>query len=172
MTVSFHPIAHIDTNGRYLAEGEGEALWMPHTRMTVKAETELTSGTYTLIEFSTPPGYGPPLHVHQDEDEAFYLIEGKMLMVCGDERWHVEAGGFVFLPRQVPHAFVVTSPDPVRALQLTNPAGFERFAAEIGRPAAGPGLPEPIRPDARRTAEIALRYGYKVIGPALTPPER
>jgi hypothetical protein len=73
----------------------------------------------------------------------------------------------VFLPRGVPHAFVVTSLEPVTGLQLTSPGGFEGFIAEMGR-LAGQGLPPPSRPDVQRLAASALRHGNEIVGPPLS----
>jgi Cupin domain len=76
---------------------------------------------------------------------VFFVLEGSMRVACGSEQWDALPGSFVFLPRGVPHAFVVTSPQPVIGLQLTSPAGFEDFIAEVGT-LAGDGLPAPRRP--------------------------
>ncbi|WP_219413882.1 quercetin 2,3-dioxygenase [Pseudonocardia nigra] len=155
------------TRGSHLADGAGEAWWFLDTRMTVKAAGEATGGAYSLIEFAAPTGFGPPRHVHHAEDEGFYVLDGRLRVECGDDAWEVGPGGFVLLPRAVPHAFVVSSPEPVRALQLTSPGGFEGFVAEVGAPAAGPGLPVPAPPDVPRLAAAAARFGTDIVGPPL-----
>lgn len=60
----------------------------------------------------------------------------------------------------------------VLGLQITAPAGFEDFIAEVGRPAQRPGLPEPTEPDIPRLAAAAQRYGYQILGPPPAPPSR
>jgi Cupin domain len=82
------------------------------------------------------------VHRHDRGDEAFYLLEGGIQIDSGDKRWRAGPGDFVFLSRGIPHAFMV-SDGPVRGLQITAPVGFERFIAELGRPAEGPRLPAP-----------------------------
>jgi hypothetical protein len=67
----------------------------------------------------------------------------------------------------VPHVYVV-SRGPVRALQLTAPAGFEDLVAELGRQPAGPGLPEPSEPDVPRLVEAVRRHGGEIVGPPLS----
>lgn len=151
----------------YLADGAGEAWWFLDTRMTVKADSSRTGGAYSLIEFAAPTGFGPPRHVHAAEDEAFLVLDGGLRVECGDDAWDVGPGGFVFLPRGVAHAFAVVSAEPVRALQITSPGGFEEFVAAVGAPAAGPGLPEPAAPDVPRLAATAARFGTEIVGPPL-----
>jgi quercetin dioxygenase-like cupin family protein len=153
-----------DPTGYLLTPSDGEHLWFLDTRMTVKAGADQTRGAFTLIEWAAPAGFGPPLHVHEQEDEAFYLLEGQITVDCGDQRWRAGPGDFAFLPRGIPHSFVV-SDGPVRGLQITTPAGFERFIAELGRPADHPGLPTPSAPDLPRLIEASRRHGHQILGP-------
>jgi mannose-6-phosphate isomerase-like protein (cupin superfamily) len=124
--------------------------------MNVKAGGAQTGGAFTFIEWSAPAGFGPPLHVHGREDEAFYIIDGQISVECGAKRFTAGPGDFTFLPRGIPHTFLVTR-GPVRGLQITAPAGFEEFIAEAGRPAQRPGLPEPAEPDIARLRVAAWR---------------
>jgi mannose-6-phosphate isomerase-like protein (cupin superfamily) len=154
--------------GYVLGPGEGTSdLWFLDTRMTVKAGGTQTGGAVTLLEFAAPVGFGPPRHLHQVEDEGFYVLDGELVVECGDRRWTAGPGAFVFLPHGIPHVFVV-SKGPVRGLQITTPAGFEDFIAEVGRTAAGPGLPEPGEPDIPRLVAAGARHGNEIVGPPLT----
>jgi len=157
-----------DIRGYHRARGEGKALWFLDTLMTVKADGDDTRDAFTLIEFEAPTAFGPPMHIHHREDEAFYVLDGSMRVVCGDDRWEAGAGSFVMLPRGVPHAYVVTSDRACRGLQITSPAQFERFIAELGRPADALTLPEPSRPDLEALAGSAERYGHEYVGPPLS----
>src|SRR5579884_2179089 len=107
--------------GYHLAPSEGPATWFLDTLMTVKAGGEQTTNAFTLLEWMAPPGFGPPRHIHHTEDEAFYVLEGAMCVTCGDDSWEATAGSFVFLPRGIPHSFLVTSEMPIRGLQITAP---------------------------------------------------
>jgi mannose-6-phosphate isomerase-like protein (cupin superfamily) len=158
----------LDERGYALGADEGTAVWFLDTRMTVKAGGAQTAGAFTLLEWSAPVGFGPPRHVHHVEDECFYVLDGELVVECGDRRWTAGPGAFVFLPHGVPHVFVV-SQGPVRGLQVTSPAGFEDFVAELGRPATGPGLPEPSAPDVPRLLEAQTRHHGEIVGPPLTP---
>src|SRR5262249_53287055 len=99
----------MDVAGRAVAlgPGEGEAIWFLHSRMTVKATADETNGGFGLVETVIPPGFSPPLHIHHREDESFYVLEGELTMRCGDREFRASAGSFFFLPRDVPHSFVV-----------------------------------------------------------------
>jgi quercetin dioxygenase-like cupin family protein len=94
----------------------------------VKASGQSTDGAISLVD-STATG-GAPLHTHRDEDECFFVIEGAISVRCGDNRWEVAAGGFVFLPRGVPHAWDVIG-GQARLLIITTPGGFEQFLREF-----------------------------------------
>lgn len=149
-----------------LDRDDGEAIWFLGTRMTVKAGSDQTSGAFTLIDCACPPGFAPPPHVHHLEDEAFYLLEGALQVSCDDHTWPVSPGGFVFLPKGRPHHFVVVGDQPARLLQITAPAQFERFAADVGVPATRPGLPDPEAPDVERLLAAAAAHHIDILAPA------
>ncbi|GAA1016673.1 cupin [Acrocarpospora pleiomorpha] len=140
----------------YLPAGAGTTLDFLGTTMTIKAGHAQTGDALTLIEQECPPGFATPHHVHQHDDEAFYVLAGTIHVHCGDQAWQAEAGAFVLLPRHLPHAFANRGDHPLRLLQLTWPAGFEHFATDI----AGSGPP-----DATLLTEVATRHGYQIIGP-------
>src|SRR5579859_5049282 len=89
--------------GYCLEAGQGVAELGP----SVKAAVSSTAGGFSLIE-STTAG-GAPWHVHTREDEYFYVLEGKVVVWCGEEVFHAGPGSFVFLPRGVPHSWDVES---------------------------------------------------------------
>lgn len=147
-----------------LAPGEGQATWFLGTLMTLKAGAEQTSNAFTLLEWSAAPGFAPPRHVHHAEDEAFYILEGAMTVTCGNRSWEAEPGSFVFLPRGLVHGFTVTGTTPIRGLQLTVPAGFERFINEVGEPAQALTLPPPAAPDIEKLLAAAAKNGIDILG--------
>lgn len=85
--------------------------------------------------------------MHHAEEEAFYILEGQLTVTCGDRSWQVGPGAFVLLPRGIAHTFRVQGSEPARLLQITAPAGFERFAEEVGEPAQALTVPSPTPPD-------------------------
>jgi len=148
-----------------LADGEGEAYWFANTRFTIKASAKQTGHAFTLVEQTLPPGFGPPPHIHHMEDEAFYVLDGLMTGTCGDATWEAGPGGFVWLPRGIPHTFSVASAAPARLLQVTTPSGFERFVAEAGTPALAPGLPPEEPPDIEKLVAAGYRIGIEHLLP-------
>ncbi|HEY7691713.1 MAG TPA: quercetin 2,3-dioxygenase [Gaiellaceae bacterium] len=155
--------------GTFVPAGEGEAVWFQPNRMTIKATAETTGGAYGLFESLIAPGSSPPLHVHHREDEAFWVLEGELTMVCGDETFSAGPGAYAFLPRGVPHTFVVEGDRPARMLTLLSPGGGERFFAEAGRPPEAEGLPPAGPPDVEKLRRVGAEYGNEIVGPPLPP---
>lgn len=147
--------------------GEGTAVWFLQNRMVLKATAESTGGAFGLVESLIAPGAAPPMHVHYDEDEAFYVLEGELTFQCGDETARATKGSFVFLPRGVPHGFVVESDTPVRMLTLLVPGGGERMFVDGGRPAEHDGLPPAAPPDIPQLQRVAQKYGNAIVGPPM-----
>lgn len=96
--------------------------------MRLSAET--TGGAFTLFE-EVPPLVDTPLHVHENEDELFYVLEGNHVFRVGDEEFRAGPGGLVFAPRGVPHAQRRVVPAKGRLLVLTSPGGVEGFFREL-----------------------------------------
>ena len=123
--------------------------------MTIHADSQDTNGQFALVEANGTPGGEPPLHVHTNEDELFYVLEGKLKVYRGEEELILEAGKSGFLPRNVPHTFKVMSAR-ARALVYITPGGFEGYFRELSEPALGPGSP---RPTLAQISSVAKRYG-------------
>jgi len=152
----------------FLAPGEGHAVWFLRNRITIKATAESTGGAYGLFESWIAPGFSPPLHVHHHEDEAFWVLEGELTMQCGDRTFRAVQGSFVFLPRDVPHTFVVEGATPARMLTLLTPGGGEGLFVDYGRRPEHDGLPPATPPDIERLKQVSERYGSEIVGPPLT----
>jgi quercetin dioxygenase-like cupin family protein len=123
--------------------------------VTTLVGAEQTDGAYTLVRYQLQAGYGPPKHLHHAEDELFYLLSGQMLAECDGNRITLDPGGALFLPRGLPHAFLITE-GPADLIQISNPAGFENFMAEVG-----PNL------DPAHIAEVGRRHNIDILGPPL-----
>src|SRR6266699_2843098 len=111
----------------------GEPLWYLQILMTIKASGDKTGGALGLLDFKTPAGQ-TPLHVHHKEDEGWYLLEGKVTCTCGDESTSIEPGGFIWLPKDIPHRLRFEIYGHVVQMSLT--AGLEVFHKEMRRAAA------------------------------------
>ena len=152
--------------GYALAQGEGEGLWFFNGLFTVKAGGPDTQDALTVIEAHLPDDLRVPPHVHHQEDEGFYVLEGELTIVCGEQTWTAGPGSFALLPRNIPHSFSVTGNGQARVLQLSWPAQFERFAAEMGEPATEMVLPEPREVDVPKLLAVAPKYGIEMLPPA------
>jgi quercetin dioxygenase-like cupin family protein len=149
------------------AAGDGETTWFLQNRMTVKATAGTTGGAYGLVESWITAGASPPLHVHGREDEAFWVLEGRLRFRCGERDIAAGPGSFVFLPRDVPHTFVVEGDETAHILTLLTPGGGEAFFLDGGRTPEGPGLPPAGPPDIEKLKRVAPLYGMEIIGPPL-----
>jgi quercetin dioxygenase-like cupin family protein len=160
--------------GYGLAHDEGEAFWLLGMLETVKIGRADTNGSLGLLEIVVPPGLGSPWHVHPEEDEWFYVLDGNLTVYVGDARLDLKTGGFAFGPKGVPHTFIAAGPGTTRALVGFAPMQFEGFLREVGQPAPARVLPplEGPPPDMAKLAPIAQRSGFIILGPPGPPPGR
>jgi len=148
-----------------LGASDGQDLWFLGNLITWKATGEQTHGRLTVAEFVHPAGFAPPLHRHLREDEIFYILSGTAEFCCKGEQLRAAAGDFVLLPVGEPHTFLVGNHEPMHALQITTPSGFEHFAAAAGRPATERRLPAPARLDEPALGHTATLHGMQILGP-------
>jgi quercetin dioxygenase-like cupin family protein len=148
--------------------GEGEQLWFAGGGLlTMKATPEETGGAYALFEDREVLGKATPLHLHPDNDEVAYVLEGEILVYGHGEEQRIGQGGVFAAPRGVPHAFLVTS-ETARLLCLTVPGtGWaEVFYRELCEP-ADPGAVPGSRPaDFAKLMEVAKHTAtIEILGP-------
>jgi quercetin dioxygenase-like cupin family protein len=150
-----------------LQPGEGEARWFLGFLVTIKSSAATTNGRVAVIEHLGTQGLGSPLHVHHNEDEWFYVTEGELTVRIGRETIVAPAGSFVYGPRDIPHAFSVTS-SLARFLLVTEPAGLENFLRALSEPAAALTMPPPSiqPPDFGALAALAAEFGIEILGPS------
>jgi quercetin dioxygenase-like cupin family protein len=149
---------------RALAPGTGERIWIAGDTLSFKATAAETGGAYTLIEVLAAPGGGPPPHIHDNEEETFYVIDGTFEILLGERLVRAERGAFALVPRGTVHRFRCIGDGPGRMLVLFTPGGIERFFREAGRAAVGDS-PAPAIDAAEigRTEAAARRYGLRVV---------
>lgn len=146
--------------------GEGEHHAFLNTLQTIKVGGEQTGRNLTALEFVAPPGFGPPLHRHDIEDELFYVVEGQLTFWCGGQQATYGPGGVAWLPKGLPHRFEVSQDGPARVFQVTTPAQFDDFVRAVGEPTDAAVLPEPSPPDVERLARIAAEFQIELLPPS------
>ena len=147
---------------------DGEAQWLLGGLYTYRAVGADNGNAYTLVEVRGHSGLATPHHVHDREEEGFYVVEGEVTLTLGEETIQARAGSFAFAPRGPPHAFRFASEDATLLLLLTpGAAGHESLFREMGVRAERHVIPPPPDglPDFTRLAEIAARHGTLITGP-------
>lgn len=138
----------------------GRHLDLGSFRAVVLATSAQTSGEFTLLQTQSESSHsGPPLHLHRDSAEAFYVLEGEYLMFIEEQQTVCPPGTFVYVPRATPHTFKVISEGPAKKLNLFSPAAMVGYFEELAvAGAAGTVPPELLE-------EIAARSNMEVLGP-------
>jgi quercetin dioxygenase-like cupin family protein len=135
--------------------------------VTVKLPADAVEGRrVSVMELLAPKDFGPPLHIHHQEDELVQVLEGKLRVVCGDADTVVGEGGFAFLPRGVPHTFWVLE-GPARALIVFTPGGVEAMFVDSGKRVESAGLPDPGAVEAGSMERFERLYDIEMVGPPL-----
>jgi len=125
-----------------------------------------------VLEMTLPVGAAPPLHIHDDLDDTWYILEGQMVVCCGDDEFLVGAGHWVSMPRGVPHTFVVVGESEARILLVHDNASFRDFVRELGIPADTQVVPkQPIFPSMEEMVRAAGAHDLRPIGPPLSAEE-
>ncbi|CAN5732260.1 hypothetical protein BH18ACT17_BH18ACT17_04240 [soil metagenome] len=145
-------------DGYVLQPGEGRLIDLGGFSMSVKATDDQTDGAFTLLEADEPPDFGPPLHIHHDAAEAFYVLEGEYIIFLDGKESRCPAGSFIFIPAETPHGFRVGNVAS-RKLNLYIPAAMVGYFDDLSD-AMQQGDADP-----ERLSEIATRYSVEMIGP-------
>jgi quercetin dioxygenase-like cupin family protein len=118
-------------------EGKSVRLGGSGVGVVFKLYSADTGGLFALVEHPIDPGALVPPHLHHDEDEYSYVLEGEITLEVGDELIHAPAGTLVSKPRGIWHSFWNATEKPARILEIIAPAGLEKFfeeAAALGSP--------------------------------------
>lgn len=123
-----------------------------------------TGGTFSLFENSSEGPTRTPVHVHRDDDETIYMLEGEMQAIVAGKVRTMRAGEAVFLPRGVPHQLLNDTGLPARYLLLCTPSVFENFLQDAGRPLGPEEIPSaPTADDIQRLREVAPKHGITLL---------
>jgi quercetin dioxygenase-like cupin family protein len=98
------------------------------------ASGQQTNNLFSLMYIEVHKGNEPPVHVHQNENESYYILEGAIRFWVGNEIIDAKAGDFIHLPKGIPHKFELQS-ECVKELMLITPSGLEKWFWDNSLPA-------------------------------------
>ena len=150
-----------------IAPGEGTPFWITTDLYVLKLESERTEGASTLFEITVAPQSPRLPHMHHNENEIYYVLDGEFEFMDDDRTFTAGAGSVVYLRKDRFHYHRNPGDQPARALVLYQPGGIEKFIAEAGRPAEDPSSLPPSfdEEDIERLMSVAPKHGFE------TPPE-
>jgi quercetin dioxygenase-like cupin family protein len=111
---------------------EGAVKWVSGDEYIVKLSGKQSNGSLGFVVASVPPGNGPLAHVHAENDEAFFLLDGELEFLSGGETFAATTGDFVFVPRGIRHRFKNMTSTHVKMAFLFTPGGQEEFFLRYG----------------------------------------
>lgn len=153
-------------------DGDGDHRFFLNHLATVKIGAGESASQMSAVQFTAPRGFGPPLHMHREEDEIMYVVDGEIRLDLGDESQVATTGHVVSLPHGIPHIFQVLS-DTATFLTITSGATsaptFDRFVQALGTPTDPTALPSPIEIDPGHVARVCADHGIEVLGPPPAP---
>ena len=141
-----------------LGPGEGRSIDLGNFAMSVKATGAETGAAFTLLEAAEPPVFGPPMHIHHDAAEAFYVLAGEYLIFIEDREFICPAGSFIYIPVGLRHGFRVGR-FPSRKLNLYSPAAMIGYFDELSDAIASE------QADSQVLDAMARQHGMEVVGP-------
>jgi quercetin dioxygenase-like cupin family protein len=139
-------------------------LWFLSTLTYIRAGGEATDGALSVVDQLIPAGFESPWHLHRDEDESFFVIEGEVSVFVAAESIRLGPGGYAFGPRGIPHGFRVEGNKAARLLLISGP-GFGEFVRDVSEPATAAVLPVPQEPDVPALIAAAARRNIDILGP-------
>jgi quercetin dioxygenase-like cupin family protein len=149
----------------------GQPLWFLHNLSTILVDGQESDGRFSLVEVTGAPGDMPPLHIHHEEDETFYVLDGELeLHIAGRDPVAVPEGEAAFAPRGVAHVYRVVSAQPSHRLVASNGKIFARLVRDTAVPATSATLPVDPQFDPKEIAAVSARHGIEILGPPGTRP--
>jgi mannose-6-phosphate isomerase-like protein (cupin superfamily) len=142
--------------------GDGRSIHVLGNEVTVKISSRDTSGAFAVFEGQTQPLQGPPLHIHRDQDEWWYILEGEYRFEVDGQEIYARAGASVFAPRGSRHTFQNIGTGPGRMVTTVVPGGIDIFFEELET-----AVPRGTVPDTAKMIPIFEKHGFELLGPPL-----
>jgi quercetin dioxygenase-like cupin family protein len=151
----------------YLARADArqQILWLGGSVHGVVLDGAATENRLAMFRSSMREGAASPVHVHDRDDEAVFVLDGTGVFWAGDHRWELGSGDAAYLPRGVPHTYLVTS-DTLDMITVCNPAGIEEFFRSVGWDLSDP-QPADWTIDMEALRDAAKASQQRVLGPPL-----
>jgi quercetin dioxygenase-like cupin family protein len=137
--------------------------WLDGGTLAILLDSAATDGQLMVGRFDVSEGEAPPYHKHTREDEVFMLLKGTALVWYDDREMELSEGGIVFLPKNIPHAYRITS-KKADLLMINTPAGIEGMFRYAGRDKAEP-RPDGFEISVQRMGEASTMFGNVIVGP-------
>ncbi len=125
--------------------------------VVLKATTEDTDDAFVFAESVVAAGFpGPPPHYHERLHDVFYVLEGTLTVLVGEEEHELGPGDFAHIAPGTVHTFSNPGETEVRVLNLSTPGGFDAYLRELSGLMVGGDF------DPAAVAEIAERYDIEL----------
>ena len=136
-----------------------QVLAVANSERIIKLRGHHTDGRVMIMEGEILVGEGPPLHIHQREDEYFHVLEGELEFQIGEEKIHGTTGTWIYAPRYIKHTYRNVNSTGARLEFVFQPAGIEFYFEEVSKVIVAQ------EPDwEQQAAAVAKKYGIELLG--------
>jgi RimJ/RimL family protein N-acetyltransferase/quercetin dioxygenase-like cupin family protein len=157
------PVTHISPTmshipqALHIPDGSGATFSILGLETTVKVTAAQSDGAYVVYEQIVSPGMGVPPHVHTREDEIFFVLDGQMEFLAGDQMVVAKPGAVVYAPRNVPHAYKAVGVTPAKVRFIASPGEIEDMFAQLA------SWPSDVPPDLGKLGELCAKFGISFV---------
>lgn len=137
--------------------GGGDELNLAGSQVFHRAKSGETDGVFSVVELVSEPGTGVSLHVHDNEDELVYIVEGEIEVTLGDQSMKASKGVMALLPRGIPHGYTNVGDTPSRVLDVILPGKFDNYFVELHN------LYLEGEPNPEKVEELARKYSIRYL---------
>ena len=145
-----------------MERGDGKSVHVMGDEVTIKISSRDTSGAFAVFESRTRPYHGPPLHLHRNQDEWWYILEGEYKFEVDGQEINARTGATVFAPRGSRHTFQNIGTTPGRMVTTVVPGGLDIFFEELEI-----AVPQGTNPDPAEMVPLFKKHDLELHGPPL-----
>lgn len=158
-----------ETSRSLFSDSRSSRAWWFLGTLAVLRNPQGAPRTPAVIELTIPAGGSPPRHIHDTLDDSFLMLEGNVVVSCGERSFTAAPGTYVVLPAGVEHTFRVTGASPAKMLLIHANDDFLKFIEAVGTPTRELTIPPPGAHDLNRDALIdaGAQHDVRITGPTL-----